>query len=82
MLEFVLCLVFLLIITISHVRKAKEFKDYRAMDYVIIGAMIYVYGILTKNIPIVHIGSIVWVYGLAILLYRAYKFGYKEAMRD
>ncbi|RLI86769.1 MAG: hypothetical protein DRP01_03515 [Archaeoglobales archaeon] len=77
-----LCLFLLTIAVYLHVRKAKEFKDYRAMDYVIIGAMIYIYGILTKNTSIVHIGSIVWVYGLAILLYRAYRFGYEEVMRD
>ncbi|WP_457550353.1 hypothetical protein [Archaeoglobus sp.] len=66
----------------SLLSSGKNFKDYiRIRDYVILGATIWFVGTLNKDFSVQIVGSCIWIYGFAILLYNHYKEGYEENFR-
>ena len=80
MMEFILALILFFAIAFSVVKSAKEFEDYgRIGDYLIMGVTIWLVGSINKDSSVQIVGSCIWIYGLAILLYNHYKKGYEES---
>ncbi len=63
-------------------KKTKEFKDYeRIRDYLIMGTLIWLGGILWEDLSVQVVGGCVSFYGLILLCYNYYKRGYEEGLR-
>jgi len=62
------------------IKRAKMFKDYvRIVDYMAIGTLIWLFGLLHNDFSVQTVGCGLWMYGFAILLYNEYKRGYEES---